>query len=161
EVTCRQQSRDNQTTDFSTGVWSTETRELVRSTVERIVIHHDGVELTLKSKEIDHAGTSINDDNQSKSPKTVRLALPLPVPARARRSSFPAIAERSRVASTRHSSSRSPAQGYGWAACGRVKSLTRTRSRNALGSATPAAQPRTLTVKRLLRGIPLFWADQR
>src|SRR5215510_1139659 len=81
EVTCRQQSRDNQTTDFSTGVWSTETRELVRSTVERIVIHHDGVELTLKSKEIDHAGTSINDDNQSKSPKTVRLALP---PARPR-----------------------------------------------------------------------------
>src|SRR5262249_48442493 len=52
EATCRQQSRDSQTTDFSTGVWSADIRELVRSTVERIVIHRDDLEIMLKVKEL-------------------------------------------------------------------------------------------------------------
>src|SRR5262249_29853071 len=81
EALCRQPSRDRQTTDFLTGVWSAEIRELVRSTVDRIVIHHDDIEMTHKIKELN--GT-IDGDNHSQSLKTLRLALP-PPHARARK----------------------------------------------------------------------------
>src|SRR5262249_17736428 len=69
EELCRQQPRDAQITDVATGIWSTETRKTVRSTVDRVVIHHDGVELTLKIKEL-----------ISQNLKTFRLALPPPRP---------------------------------------------------------------------------------
>ena len=69
--------RDGQVTDTAIGVWSAEIRELVRSMVDRIVIHHDGIEITLKVKEMDRA---IDGDNQSKSLNTLRLALPPPRP---------------------------------------------------------------------------------
>src|SRR5262249_35411598 len=81
EALCRQPSRDRQTTDFLTGVWSAEIRELVRSTVDRIVIHHDDIEMTHKIKELN--GT-IDGDNHSQNLKTLRLALP-PPRARARK----------------------------------------------------------------------------
>src|SRR5262249_37712538 len=134
EATCRQQSRDSQTTDFSTGVWSADIRELVRSTVERIVIHRDDLEIMLKVKELN--GT-IDNDNHSQDPKTIRLALP-PARPRARKEILvPGNCGTQPRRIDRHSSSRSPARGCGWAACGRVNSSTRTRLRNALGSATP------------------------
>src|SRR5262249_34064799 len=69
EATCRQQSHDSRTTDFSTGIWSAEIRELVRNTVDRIVIHRDDMEITLKVEDLN--GT-INNDNHSQNLKTLR-----------------------------------------------------------------------------------------
>ena len=73
EELCRRQSRDGQVTDVATGVWSAEIRELVQTMVDRIVIHHDGIEITLKVKEMDRA---IDGDNQSKSLKHPQASSP-------------------------------------------------------------------------------------
>jgi DNA invertase Pin-like site-specific DNA recombinase len=70
---CGRQTRDPQAADMVTGVWSAEMRELVRSTIDRVVIHHDEVEITLK--DTNGAGASIDGDSHSNT--TVRLALPL------------------------------------------------------------------------------------
>src|SRR5262245_12248594 len=47
EELCRQRPQDERA-DIATGVWSAETRALVRSSVDRVVIHHDAIEITLK-----------------------------------------------------------------------------------------------------------------
>ena len=60
-----------------TGIWSAEIRELVQTTVDRIVIHHDGIEVTLKVKEMDRA---IDGDNQSQQPND-RQACSSPSPS--------------------------------------------------------------------------------
>src|SRR5262249_51816044 len=72
----RQQPQNGEVSDIAAGIWSPETRELVRRTVDRVVIHRDDIEITLKGK-IDRA---INGGNQSDGPKTLRLALPPPRP---------------------------------------------------------------------------------
>jgi hypothetical protein len=45
---CRQQGGNNQITDVATGAWTADIRELVRTTIDRIVIHHDGIEIALQ-----------------------------------------------------------------------------------------------------------------
>jgi hypothetical protein len=49
----RQQDRDDQMAELAAGAWCTDIRELVRTTVDRVVIHHDDVEITLKDKDLD------------------------------------------------------------------------------------------------------------
>src|SRR2546429_353076 len=68
---CRQQGRDDQITDAASGTWSADIRELVRTTIARIVIHHDGIEIVLKRNAIDRAGGFVDGDTQDESPKTV------------------------------------------------------------------------------------------
>jgi len=179
EATCRQQSRDSQTTDFSTGVWSADIRELVRSTVERIVIHRDDLEIMLKVKELN--GT-IDNDNHSQDPKTIRLALP-PARPRARKEILVpgncgtqprridqalilALARaRSWMRSLRQGEfvdTNEIAQRFGLGDA-HVRRLLRLAylAPDIVEAIIEGRQPRTLTVKRLLRGIPLSWADQR
>src|SRR3974390_2270142 len=84
---CRQQNRVDQITDMASGAWSIDIRELVRTLVDRVVVHHDWIDLTLKGKDLNHAGESIDDDTQSEALKSVKLALAPPRP-RARKEIF-------------------------------------------------------------------------
>jgi site-specific DNA recombinase len=179
EELCRRQPRDSQITDMSTGVWSAETRELVRSTVDRIVIHHDGVEITLKVKEMDSA---IDGDNQSKNLKTLMLALPPPRPRERKEILVPgncgtqprridqalilALARATlwvrRLQQGEFVDTAEIAQRFGLSGA-HVRRLLRFAylAPDIVEAIIEGRQPRTLTVKLLLRGIPLDWADQR
>ena len=182
EELCRQQTRDGQVTDMATGVWSTEIRELVQTTVDRVLIRHDGIEITLKVKGMDHTGASIDGDNQSNSLTTVRLALPPPRPrerkeilvsgtsgtqphridqalilALARARSWMRRLRRGEFVDTAET-----AQRFGLSDA-HVRRLLRFAylAPDIMEAIIEGRQPRTLTVKLLLRGIPLDWADQR
>jgi hypothetical protein len=105
------------------------------------------------------------------------LRFPLPLLVRESKYWFQEIRERSRVVSIMHSSWRSRARGHGCACCNRVNSSIPPRLRNPMDvrrllrfaylapdivqEIVEGRQPRTLTVKRLLQGIPLDWSDQR
>src|SRR5262249_20712856 len=179
EELCRQQPRDAQITDVATGIWSTEIRELVRSTVDRVVIHHDGVELTLKIKELN---STIDGDDLSQNLKTFRLALPPPRP-RARKEivvpgncgTQPRRIDQALILALARARSwmRSLRQGefvdaaeiahrFGLSDA-HVRRLLRFAylAPDIVEAIIEGRQPRTLTVKRLLCGIPLAWADQR
>jgi site-specific DNA recombinase len=179
EELCRRQPRDSQITDMPSGVWSAKTRELVRSMVDRIVIHHDGVEITLKVKEMDSA---IDGDNQSKSLKTLRLSLPPPRPRERKEILVPgtsgtqprridqalilALARaRSwmrRLQQGEFVDTAEIAQRFGLSDA-HVRRLLRFAylAPDIVETIIDGRQPRALTVKLLLRGIPLDWADQR
>ena len=179
EELCRRQTRDGQVTDMATGVWSAEIRELVRSMVDRIVIHHDSVEITLKVKEMDD---TIDGDNQSKSLKTLRLALP---PARPRErkeilvpgtsGTQPRRIDQALILALARARSwmrrlrqgefvdtAEIAQRFGLSDA-HVRRLLRFAylAPDIMEAIIEGRQPRALTVKLLLRGIPLDWADQR
>jgi hypothetical protein len=109
--------RTEMVTHMATNVWSAEIRELVQTTVDRIIIQHDHVEITLKCKEMDRA---IDGDNQSKSLTTIMLALPPPRPRERKEILIPGASRTQPRRIDQHSSWRSRAQGHGCAGCGRV-----------------------------------------
>ena len=179
EELCRQQPRDGRVTNNSAGVWGAKTRELVQSTVDRIVIHHDGIEIMLKSKEMD---CTIDGDNQSKNPKTLRLALPPPRPRERKEIFVPGTSgtqprridqalilafarARSWMRSLRQGEfvdTAEIAQRFGLSDA-HVRRLLRFAylAPDIVEAIIEGRQSRPLTVKLLLRGIPLDWADQR
>jgi site-specific DNA recombinase len=182
EELCRRQTRDGQVTDMAASVWSAEIRELVRSMVDRVVIHHDGIEITLKSKGMDQAGASIDGDDQSKDQMTLRLALPSPRPRERKEILIPgasgtqhrridqalilALARaRSWMRRLRQGEfvdTAEIAQRVGLSDA-HVRRLLRFTylAPDIVEAIIEGRQPRTLTVKLLLRGIPFDWADQR
>jgi hypothetical protein len=68
--------RDN----FRAVCGSAETRELILTTVDRVIIDHDAIEVTLSIKEEGGSAASINDERTSESRNTLRLLLPTPRP---------------------------------------------------------------------------------
>ena len=48
EQLCRQQRRDDLAADITNGVWSAETRELILTMVDRVIVHHDEIEVAHK-----------------------------------------------------------------------------------------------------------------
>ena len=177
---CRQQGRDDQITDVASGAWSADIRELVRTAVDRIVIRHDGIEIALKGNAIDHAG-NVDVDTQNESPTTVRLALPPPCP-RARKEIIVPGNSGTRPRRIDHELIRALARARSWmgmlqrgefadtAEIAQRHGLSEPHVRRLLRFAYLAPdiveaivegrQPRTLTVKLLLQGIPLDWSDQ-
>jgi len=81
EHLCRHQARNDLTADLTSGIWSAETRELILTVVDRVVIHHDQIEVRLKAKEAAPTPASARGDDKSESPNTISLPLP---PARPR-----------------------------------------------------------------------------
>jgi len=161
---------------MATGVWSAETRELLRSAVDRVVIHNDGIEIKLKGNR------SIDGSDQSDSPNTLRLALPPSRPrerkeilvagtsgtqprridqalilALARASSWMRALRQGEFVDTEEI-----AQRFGFSDA-HVRRLLRLAylAPDIVEAIIEGRQPRALTVKLLLRGIPLDWADQR
>jgi hypothetical protein len=106
----------------------------------------------------------------------------MPAPARAKRSSFHGVPDRQWVVLTMPLSSRSRGRDCGRVHYERAKYASTTEIARHLGLSDPhvrrllrfaylapdivetiveGRQPRSLTVKLLLRGIPLAWSDQR
>jgi hypothetical protein len=179
---CRRQGRDHQITDVASGAWRADIRELVRTMVDRIVIHHDGIEIVLNSNADDPAGGFVNVDIQNERPKTVRLALPPPSP-RARKQIIVPGNSGTRPRRIDHELIRALARARSWmgmlqqgefadtAEIAQGHGLSEPHVRRLLRFAYLAPdiveaivegrQPRILTVKLLLQGIPLDWSDQR
>jgi site-specific DNA recombinase len=182
EQLCRQPEQDGLATDMATGVWSAETRELVLTTVDRIVVHHDGIEVRLKIKEGGDTAAPIDGDDESESRNTLRLPLP-PPRARERREIFvpgnsgtqPRRIDQALILALARARSwmRALRQGefVDTAEIAQRLELSDAHVRRVLRATYLAPdiveaiiegrQPRILTVKLLLKGIPLNWADQR
>jgi site-specific DNA recombinase len=177
----REQGRDDQIAEQAAGAWSTDIRDLVRATVDRIVVHHYGIEITLKGKANDLDG-SIEGDAQNESPKTLRLPLPPPHP-RARKEIIIPGNSASRQRRIDRELVLALARARSWirmlcrgefadtAEIAQRHGLSDPHVRRLLRLAYLAPdlveaivedrQPRTLTVKLLLQGLPLDWSVQR
>jgi hypothetical protein len=181
EQLCRQQQRDDLAADITTGVWSAETRELILSRVDRVIVHHDEIEVAHKIKGEDGTAASIDGD-QNESRNTVKLPLPAPRP-RERKEIFvpgnsgtqPRRIDQALVLALARARSwmrtlrqvefvdtAEIAQRFGLSDA-HVRRLLRFAflAPDVVEAIVEGRQPRILTVKLLLRGIPLDWADQR
>ena len=178
---CRQQNRVDQITGMASGAWGIDIRELVRTLVDRVVVHHGWIELTLKGKDPYHAGESVDGDTQSEALKSFKLALAPPRP-RARKEIF-APDSGARPRRIDHELLLALARARSWMCMLRQGEITDTAEiarRHGLSepdvrrllrftylapdiveAIVEGRQPRTLTVKLLLQGIPLDWSDQR
>jgi site-specific DNA recombinase len=182
QALCRQRGRDDQMADGASGAWSADIRELVRTAIDRIVIRHDAIEIALKSNVVDPAGGFVNGDTQNERPTTVWLALP-PARPRARKQIIVPGNSGTRPRRIDHELIRALARARSWmgmlqqgefadtAEIAQRHGLSEPHVRRLLRFAYLAPdiveaivegrQPRTLTVKLLLKGIPLDWSDQR
>ncbi len=182
ERLCRQQQRDDPAVDMATGVWSAETRELILSRVDRVIVHRDEIEVTLKFKGEGSTAASSEVGGESESQSTLRLQLPPPRPrerteilvpgnsgAQPRRIDQELILALARARSWMRALRQ--AQFVDTAEIAQRYELSDAHVRRLLRFAYLAPdiveaivegrQPRILTVKLLLRGIPLDWANQR
>jgi site-specific DNA recombinase len=182
DALCRQQNRLDLIAEVTTGTWTSDIRELVRTSVDRIVVHHDWIELTHKGKGIDQVGVSNDGDNQAESSHTLKLALPPPRPrarkqilVRGNSGTLPRRVDHALILALARAQSwmrmlrqgefvdtTEIAQSYGFSEP-HVRRLLRLAylAPDIVQEIVEGRQPRTLTVKRLLQGIPLDWSDQR
>ena len=182
EQLCRRQQRDDRAADITTGVWCAETRELILSRVDRVIVHHDEIEVTLKIKGEGSSAASSEAGGKSESQSTLRLPLPPPRPRERKEilvpgnsGSKPRRVDRALVLALARARSWMRAlrqvQFVDTAEIAQRYELSDPHVRRLLRFAYLAPdiveaivegrQPRILTVKLLLRGIPLDWADQR
>ena len=176
----RELSRPELLADGPSAGWSAETRTLVRDTVERVVIQSGQVQITRRPAATSAAGDPPDEDGD---PRQVHVE-PLPAPRpRARkeiivpggRDSPPRRLNQALIlAIARAKSWMRDLRGGKYADTmdiARQSQLSDAHVRRILrfGYLAPdiveaiveGRQPRSLTVKRLLQGIPCAWADQR
>jgi hypothetical protein len=162
------------------GIWSTETRTFVRETVERVVVHGDEIHIVLKMTAGDQVITAEGDDDAV----AIILKAPLPgVRARARKEilvpggagSQPRRIDQALILALARARSWIRALRHGeyadTAEIARRFGLSDPHVRRLLRFAYLAPdvvmaiaegrQPSAVTVRLLLRGIPLAWSDQR
>ena len=182
EQLCRRQQRDDLAADITTGVWCSETRELILSNVDRVIVHHDEIEVTLKIKGEGSTAASSEAGGMSESQSTLRLPLPPPRPRERKEilvpgnsGAQPRRVDRALVLALARARSwmraLRQAQFVDTAEIAQRYELSDAHVRRLLRFAYLAPdiveaivegrQPRILTVKLLLRGISLDWADQR
>lgn len=182
ETLCRKLSRDELATDAAGGIWNAETRTLVRESVERVVVQDGELQVILKMKALDPAATSTDGDDHG----AVQTILKAPLPAarpRARKEilvpggagSGPRRIDQALILALARARSWMRALRQGEYAdtteIARRFDLSDAHVRrilrfaflapNVVEAIVEGRQPRTLTVKLLLRGIPLAWSDQR
>ncbi|MFL5047567.1 MAG: recombinase family protein [Xanthobacteraceae bacterium] len=179
EVLGRELSRPKLSADGPSPGWSTETRTLVRDTVERVVIQRGQVQIIRKP-----AATSATAavDDEGDVPKVHAAALPAPRP-RARKEIIVPGGRDSSPRRLNHALILAIARAKSWMRdlrgekyadtmdIARQFQLSDAHVRRILrfGYLAPdiveaiveGRQPRSMTVKRLLQGIPCVWADQR
>jgi len=182
EYLCRQPARVDLTNDLATGVWSPETRELILSTIDRVVIHRDEIEVTLKIKGADDTAASVDVDEKNDSPSTIKLSLPPPRP-RERKEIIVPGSSGTQPRRIDHELTLALARARSWIRALRqgefvdtaeiaqrfrlsdphVRRLLRLTylAPDIVEAIVEGRQPRILTVKLLLKNIPLDWADQR
>jgi site-specific DNA recombinase len=182
EHLCRRQKWDDMVADLATGVWSAETRELIQTMVDRVVIRDDEIEVTFKVKGAGSTAASIDDDEKSESRNPLRLPLPSPHPRERKgilvpgnSGTKPRRIDRALVLALARARSwmraLQQAEFVDTAEIAQRFALSEPHVRRLLRfvylapdiveAIVEGRQPRILTVKLLLRGISLDWADQR
>jgi hypothetical protein len=179
EVLIGESSEPQRATDSGTNGWDVRTRTVVRDTVERVVVQPDQVQIIRKAALASPAAGSDEDDE---APKILTAPLPISRP-RARkeiiipggRDTLPRRLDQALILAI--------ARAKVWMRDLRAQKYADTKKiarrfhlsdahvRRVLrfGYLAPdiveaiieGRQPRSLTVKRLLRGIPCAWTDQR
>jgi site-specific DNA recombinase len=179
EVLRRELSRPELPADGLSAGWSAETRTLVRDTVERVVIRSGQVQITRKPAQI---STIVAPDDDGDAPLVYAAPLPAPRPRARKEIIVPGGHDRP-PRRLNHALILAIARAKSWMRdlCGgkyadtmeiaRRFQLSDAHVRRILrfGYLAPdiveaiveGRQPRSLTVKRLLQGIPCVWADQR
>src|SRR5271168_4020009 len=180
EHLCRQQRRDDLAADITTGVWSAETRELIPTMVDRVIVHHDEIEVAHKIKGGNAA--SIDGEDKNEGQNTLRLPLPPHRPRERREILIPSNSgtqprridqalilalARARIwmcalRQAEFVDTAEIAQRFGLSDA-HVRRLLRFAylAPDIVEAIVEGRQPRILTVKLLLKSIPLDWADQR
>jgi site-specific DNA recombinase len=182
QALARALSRDDLVTDAASGIWSTETRTVLRETVERIVVSYEEIQLVLKRNAGD-AGTATGRESDRDGPTTI-LKIPLPgarprarkeilipgkggsVPRHIDQALMLALARaRSWMRGLRqgeYSDTAEIGRRFGFSNA-HVRRLLRFAylAPDILEAIVDGRQPRALTVRVLLRPIPLAWPDQR
>jgi site-specific DNA recombinase len=181
QALARALSRDDLATDAASGIWSPETRTVVRGFVERIVVSNEENQLVLKRK-IGAAGTATVGESDRDTPTTIlKVLLPrarprarkeilIPgggsVPRHIDRALMYALARaRSWIRALRQGEYADTAEigrrfGFSNAHVRRILRLAYLAP-DILEAIVDGRQPRSLTVRVLLRSIPLAWSDQR
>jgi site-specific DNA recombinase len=179
EVLGRELSRPELSTDSPSAGWSAETRTLVRDTVELVVVQRDQVQIVRKPAATSATGAP---DGEGDVPQVYAAPLPAPRP-RARKEIIVPGGRDSTPRRLNHALILAIARAKSW-----MRDLRKGKYANTMeiarrfqlsdahvrrilrfGYLAPdiveaiveGRQPRSLTVKRLLQGIPCVWADQR
>jgi site-specific DNA recombinase len=178
EVLAQQLSRPELLSEAASGSWSTATRTLVRDKIERIIVDGGEIEIVRRSATISPTSgeTSDHDDTAT----VFRAPLPAPQPRAHREIVVPGEPTPRKI---NHALIVAIARAKTWmqGLCdGRYKDTAEIAQRFKLNDAhvrrllrfgylapdmieaiVEGRQPRALTVRRLLKGIPCAWADQR
>jgi site-specific DNA recombinase len=179
EVLCRELSRPEPAALCPTPPWSTEARTLVRDAVERVFVQSGQVHIIRKPAACSSSAAS---DEDGAAPQVQVVPLPDPRP-RARKEIIVPGEHNSSPRRLNHGLILSIARAKSWmrdlrsgkyadtTEIARQFQLNEAHVRRTLrfGYLAPdiveaiieGRQPRSMTVKRLLRGVPSVWADQR
>jgi DNA invertase Pin-like site-specific DNA recombinase len=177
-VLAQQLSMPELLSEAVSGSWSTATRTLVRDKIQRVVVHRSDVEIVGKAATTSAAPAEAG--NGDAGPPIYRAPLPAPQPRARKEIVVPGEPTPRRV---NHGLILAIARAKRWmqGLCdGRYQDTAEIASRFKLNDAhvrrllrlgylapdiieaiVEGRQPRALTVRRLLHGIPCAWADQR
>jgi site-specific DNA recombinase len=178
EVLAQQLSRPELLSETGSGSWSAATRTLVRDNIERIVVDGGKIEIVRKAAETSSASGETGDHGDT--PKVYRAPLPAPQPRARKEIIVPGEPTPRRV---NHGLILAIARAKTWMQAlrdGRYQDTAEIAQRFKLNDAhvrrllrfgylapdiveaiVEGRQPRALTVRRLLHGIPCPWPDQR
>jgi site-specific DNA recombinase len=166
--------------DLASGTWSTETRAIVQETVEKVVVCHSKVEIALKAGTPAELSTSSSEEGETSQVYTT----PLPGPRlRARKEIIVPGGRGQTPRRINHALVLAIARAKAWMKdlrSGQYRDTTEIAERFKLNdehvrrllrfcylapeiveAIVEGRQPRSLSVRRLLQGIPCAWPDQR
>jgi hypothetical protein len=178
EVLAQQLSRPELVSEAASGTWSAATRTIVRDSIDRVVVGHGEVQIIRKVGTTRPSSSEVDEDCDT--PKIYTAPLPGTRPRARKEIIVPGGRMPRRI---NHALMLAIARAKKWmhglregkyedtAEIARRFKLNDAHVRRVLrlGYLAPdiieaiveGRQPRSLTVKRLLRGIPCSWADQR
>ena len=180
ESISRQLSRPELMNDVGSGIWSTETRTLVRDTVERVVVGRGEIQIVCKDAATAPSSGEPAEDGDSSRVHVVNIPVAQP---RSRKEILVPGGQGGPPRRVSHDLVLAIARAKTWMLglrsgkyadtedIARAFKLNDAHVRRILrfGYLAPdivetiadGRQPRSLTVKRLLKGIPTAWQDQR
>jgi len=182
EALGRALSRDDLAADAASSMRNMETRTMVRESVERVVVHDEEIQIVLKMRPGDRDMARADRDGHAAASTILKVSLPPARPRARKEIVVPCNAEsgprridqalmlalaraRSWMRALRrgeYADTAQIAQRFGLSDP-HVRRLLRFAylAPDIVEAIVEGRQPRSLTVKLLLRGIPLAWSDQR
>jgi site-specific DNA recombinase len=182
EALARALSRDDLAADAGSGIWDTEIRAIVRQSVERVVVHGEKIQIALKMRAGDCDMVRADGDSHAAASTILKVSLPAARP-RARKEILVPGNAGSRPRRIDQALMLAVARARSWMRALRrgeyadtieiarrfglsdphVRRLLRFAylAPDIVEAIVEGRQPRSLTVKLLLRAIPIAWSDQR